>query len=322
MIFCTNPIANRKEERRIIKMQEIPQKVTIVGAGTQGSMLAFRSAVFGRTVTIFDLSEEQMKSAMEKIGIWFNEWTEEGKITSDYAKEMYSTITTCSILKEALEDADLVIENVPEILSLKQKVWCQIDEAAPEKTLLTTNSSSLKASDIGKDVVRKDKTFNINFMTPTKDDLVEVMWNDATSEKTKKAAISFLTAQKNVPIITSKEIKGFSLNRVWRSIKKECLKLWAGGYISAEDLDRAWILEWGTPYGPFALMDKVGLDIVKQIEMTYYDESGDPGDIPPEALDDMIKKGFLGEKTGKGFYEYPNPAYEQEGWLTGKTKGV
>jgi 3-hydroxybutyryl-CoA dehydrogenase len=183
---------------------------------------------------------------------------------------------------------------------------------------MTTNSSSLKASDIGKFIKRKDKTFNVNFMTPTKDDLVEVMWNTNTSEATKDAAIAFLKAQNNVPIVTTIEIKGFSLNRVWRAMKKECLKLWANGYISPEDFDRAWILEWGTPYGPFALMDKVGLDIVKQIEMTYYDESQDSNDIPPIALDDMIAKGWLGEKTGKGFYEYPNPAYEKPGWLRGE----
>jgi 3-hydroxyacyl-CoA dehydrogenase len=280
-------------------------------------MLAFRSAVFGRKVCIFDLSEESARKALDKIKVWLDEWVSEGKITSNFAAAAYAGITTASDLKEALKDADIVIENVPEILKLKQKVWADIDFAAPEKTLLTTNSSSLKASDIGMFVKRKDKTFNVNFMTPTKDDLVEVMWNSNTAEATKDAAIAFLKAQKNVPIVTAMEIKGFSLNRVWRAIKKECLKLWANGYISPEDFDRAWILEWGTPYGPFGLMDKVGLDIVKQIEMTYFDESQDPNDIPPAALDEMIAKGWLGEKTGKGFYEYPDPSYKNPAWLKG-----
>jgi len=298
-------------------MRDIPQNITIVGSGTQGSMLAFRSAVFGRKVCIFDLSEESARKALDKIKVWLDEWVSEGKITSNFAAAAYAGITTASDLKEALKDADIVIENVPEILKLKQKVWADIDFAAPEKTLLTTNSSSLKASDIGMFVKRKDKTFNVNFMTPTKDDLVEVMWNSNTAEATKDAAIAFLKAQKNVPIVTAMEIKGFSLNRVWRAIKKECLKLWANGYISPEDFDRAWILEWGTPYGPFGLMDKVGLDIVKQIEMTYFDESQDPNDIPPAALDEMIAKGWLGEKTGKGFYEYPDPSYKNPAWLKG-----
>lgn len=295
--------------------------VTIVGSGTQGSMLAFRSAAFGRTVHLYDLYESQLSNAREKIKGWFGNWVEEGRLDAMAAKEAYSRIITTTSLEEALADCDIVIENVPEILELKQKVWAQIDELAPERTLLTTNSSSLKSSDINLHTKRKDKTFNINFMTPTTDDLVEFMGNQDTSEQTKAAALEFLKAQNNVPIVTSKEIKGFSLNRVWRSIKKECLKLWAEGYITPSDFDRAWVLDWGTPYGPFGLMDKVGLDIVKQIEMTYYAESQDPDDIPPAALDEMIEKNFLGEKTGRGFYSYPDPEYLQEGWLKGEQTG-
>ena len=146
------------------------------------------------------------------------------------------------------------------------------------------------------------------------------MWNSETSEETKEMALAFLLAQENVPIVTEKEIKGFSLNRVWRAMKKECLKLWAQNYIKPEDLDRAFMLEWGTPHGPFGLMDKVGLDIVKQIELTYYAESGDPSDIPPKKLDEYIEKGWLGEKTGRGFYTYPNPAYLEENFLRGGKK--
>ena len=296
-------------------MSKLPQNVTIVGSGTQGSMLAFRSAAFGRKVCLYDLSEEQLSNAMAKIKGWFGDWVDEERLSPDMAAAAFSSMRTTSNLEEALRDCDIIIENVPEVLSLKQKVWKELDQAAPAATLLTTNSSSLKASDIGAFVARKDKTFNINFMTPTTDDLVEVMWNDNTSQETREAAIAFLTAQENVPIITKKEIKGFSLNRVWRAIKKESLKLWSEGYITPEDFDRAWMLEWGTPHGPFGLMDKVGLDIVEQIELTYYDESKDPDDLPPRALREMIEQGRLGEKTGRGFYEYPAPAYSRPGMV-------
>lgn len=212
-------------------MIKLPQKVTIVGSGTQGSMLAYRSAIYGREVSLYDVSGEAAVHAMKKIEGWFEEYGKEGEITVE------------SDLETALKDADIVIENVPEILELKQKVWEEIDRLAPEKTLLTTNSSSLKASDIGANVKRKDRTFNLNFMTPVKDDMVEVMWNSHTSDDTKEAALAFLKAQGNVPVITPKEIKGFSLNRVWRAIKKESLKLWADGYTTPENLDRAWMLE-------------------------------------------------------------------------------
>jgi 3-hydroxybutyryl-CoA dehydrogenase len=111
----------KKNRMECAKMENIPQNITIVGSGTQGSMLAFRSAVYGRRVCIFDLSEDATKKALMKVKIWFDEWVSKGKITSDAATSSFSSITTASNLKEALVDADLVIENVPEILHLSKK---------------------------------------------------------------------------------------------------------------------------------------------------------------------------------------------------------
>lgn len=296
------------------------QNVAIVGSGTQGSMLAFRCAIYNKNVYLFDVDKESLRNAIKKIEKWLHEYLAEQKITIKHAEDALQRIKIFDNLEDALKNAHLTIENVPEKLDLKQSVWVDIDKLGPKEMLLTTNSSSLRSSQIGVNVKRKDKTFNVNFMTPIKDDLVEVMWNEYTSEKTKTTVLDFLKSLKHVPIVTHKEIKGFSLNRVWRAIKKECLKLWAEGYIEPENLDRAFMLEWNTSYGPFALMDKVGLDVVRDIELSYYNESQDETDIPPPALDEMIARGWMGEKTGRGFYEYPNPAYQQPGWLRGENK--
>jgi 3-hydroxybutyryl-CoA dehydrogenase len=289
--------------------------VTVCGAGVQGSMLAFRFAIYNKKVSLYDVKKEIMVESLEKIIGWLNDYVQEGKLTRQQAQDALGHIYIQNDLSESLKDADFVIENVPERIELKQKVWAEIDKAAPGKTLLTTNSSSLRSSEIGIHVKRKDKTFNLNFMTPVKDDLVEVMWNDRTSEETKQAVIQLLESIKCVPVVTKKEIKGFSLNRVWRMMKKECLKLWAEGYIEPEDLDRAFMLEWNTDHGPFGLMDKVGLDVVRDIELSYYRESGDDADKPPKALEELIAQGLLGEKSGAGFYTYPDPAYAKAGWL-------
>lgn len=294
------------------------QKVSIIGAGVQGSMLAFRCGIYGKRVFVYDIDKGVLDKAYEKINNWLQEYVAAGKLTEAEKNLAVQNITLHSNIGEALKDTDIVMENVPEKLELKQSVWEVIDALAPERALLTSNSSSLRSSEMGIKVKRKDKTFNVNFMTPTKDDLVEVMWNQYTSEETKKLAIGFLKSNKNIPIITHKEIQGFSLNRVWRAIKKECLKLWAEGYITPDDLDRAFMLEWATEYGPFALMDKVGLDVIRDIELSYYRESGDERDLPPQALEEMIEKGFLGEKSGQGFYQYPRPAYEKPDWLKGE----
>ncbi len=294
------------------------EKITIYGAGVQGSMLAYRCAVYGKSVALFDINEAVLTKAKEKITNWLEKYAAQGRYTFKEAEAYAAAISYHKDMASALDEADLAIECVPENLELKQRVWAEIDQAAPEKTFLTTNSSSLKSSEIGRDVARKGKTFNVNFMTPTEDDLVEVMWNQYTTEETKKYALDFLHSIDCVPTVTTKEIKGFSLNRVWRAIKKECLKLWAEGYIQPEDLDRAFMLEWDTADGPFGRMDKVGLDVIRDIELSYYRESGDPTDLPPQALEDLVAQGKLGEKSGEGFYTYPNPSYLAEDFLKGK----
>ena len=105
---------------------------------------------------------------------------------------------------------------------------------------------------------------------------------------------------------------------MWRAIKKECLHLVDEGVASFEDVDRAWMIVFNNPMGPFGLMDVIGLDVVRDIELVYYNESGDDFDHPPKILLDKVKKGQLGVKTGKGFYSYPNPDLRDPDWLKGK----
>jgi 3-hydroxybutyryl-CoA dehydrogenase len=296
-------------------MHLAPGRVTIVGAGVQGSMLAFRCAVFGKRVAVHDVEPEALERARGKIAMWLAAFAGDGRLSETQARQASGNLVFAGDLRAALAEAELVLENVPERIDLKQAVWERIDALAPRDALLTTNSSSLRSSEIGERVARKDLTFNVNFMTPTEDDLVEVMWNASTSELTKARALGFLRSIGCVPIVTSREIKGFSLNRAWRAMKKECLMLWAEGYIEPDDLDRAFMMEWGTEIGPFGRMDRVGLDVVRDIELSYYRESGDETDLPPRALEDKVAAGELGEKSGRGFYDYPHPAYERPGWL-------
>ena len=110
---------------------------------------------------------------------------------------------------------------------------------------------------------------------------------------------------------------GYCCNRIWRAVKKEVLFLLDGGYISAEDIDRGWMLEWETTLGPCMIMDMIGLDVVRDIEMNYFRASGDPSDRPPKLLLEKIEQGKLGVKSGEGFYQYPHPAYKESGWLKG-----
>jgi 3-hydroxybutyryl-CoA dehydrogenase len=120
------------------------------------------------------------------------------------------------------------------------------------------------------------------------------------------------------PLMVLKESTGFIFNRVWRAIKKECLTVADTGVADYMDVDRAWMSLYNTDTGPFGMMDRIGLDVVRDIELVYYRESGDPRDKPPKILVDKINKGELGVKTGKGFYNYPDPEYRKPEWLHGK----
>ncbi len=148
--------------------------------------------------------------------------------------------------------------------------------------------------------------------------IVDLMRGSATSDATMERAERFARSIGLVPLVVQKQSTGFVFNRVWRAIKKECLHLVDDGVASFEDVDRAWMVLMGAPAGPFALMDIVGLDVVRNIEMVYYRESGNASDAPPKLLLDRIARGELGVKTGKGFYSYPNPAYRAAGWLQGE----
>jgi 3-hydroxybutyryl-CoA dehydrogenase len=121
-----------------------------------------------------------------------------------------------------------------------------------------------------------------------------------------------------ISLTVKKEILGFCFNRIWRAIKREALYMWANGFVDFRDTDRAWMVFSKMKEGPFAIMDKVGLDVVYDVEMIYYYESLDPKDRPPDALLEMIERGDLGVKSGKGFYTYPDPEFLHPDFLRPK----
>jgi len=293
-----------------MKAMEI-NRVGIVGAGTMGSRIAFQCTLFGKEVYLFDISPQVMEQAMETTKGWLTQ-----RADTEKAEAAFSLLHQCRTLGDCLVDAELVIEAVPENLELKRQVFAEIDRLAPAHALIGTNSSSLPSSRLADATSRPDKVFNINFNDPLNDELlVEVMGHADTAKETIAAAEDFVRSIKMVPITTKREIMGFAFNRIWRAIKKESLHVVAGGYADFEDIDRAWMLSFGVPRGPFGRMDEIGLDVIHHIEMQYYLDSGDERDKPPEFLDDFIAQGRLGVKSGKGFYTYPHPEYERPGWL-------
>ena len=119
-----------------------------------------------------------------------------------------------------------------------------------------------------------------------------------------------------MPLRVRRESTGFVFNRVWRAVKKEVMRVADSGVASIEDIDRAWMIKFGREEPPpFAQMDRIGLDVIRDIELQYAAESGDPGDLPPPLLTERVARGELGVKSGRGFYEYPDPAWQARRFL-------
>ena len=145
--------------------------------------------------------------------------------------------------------------------------------------------------------------------------MVDVMPGNKTSKETINKSIEWAEYIGCVPVFVKKPVMGYLGNRLWRMVKRESLMLWAEGYGDFIEIDRSWMLQFGTDLGPFAMMDAVGLDVVYDIEMAYYNESKKQEDKPPDALKQMIDRNELGLKTDKGFYDWKDPEFLKPGFL-------
>ena len=281
------------------------KKIAVIGVGTQGSMISFRNAVHGKSIIGYSRTQASIDTCKKKIDRWLEYYVQKGRLTGEQADEARGRVSYASGLAEACKDADMVIENVPEKLALKQEVFSQMAGLCPERTLFCSNTSSLLMSEICSELPqnRKDKSFSVDHDDPVRNDYLEIMWNIHTTQQTKEAALRHFRSVGFEPVVTEKEIKGYSINRTWRAIKRECLHLWADGYCNPREFDRGWTIEWGSKFGPFKLMDLIGLDTIYDIEMSYYNASGEERDKPPEKLREMIEAGILGMKSGSGFYD-------------------
>ncbi len=294
------------------------KKVGVVGLGTLGTQIAIQAAHYGYDVKGYDQDPEIFQQTIQKIRRMMKFLGKSPTMPVEEWEKAAQKVKVAKDMGEALQAADLVIEVVPENLELKRKIFAQIDSLAPPEAILATNSSSIPISRIENATQRPEKCLNIHFYAPaTSTNIVDVMGGAKTSPEVIETAKQFIRSIGCIPLTVKKEIMGFCFNSVWRAIKKQTLYMWAGGFVDFRDIDRAWMVFTQMTQGPFGIMDMVGLDVVYDIEMSYYNESKDPKDRPPQALKDMIDRKKLGVKTGKGFYTYPDPEFTRPDFLQG-----
>ena len=291
--------------------------VTIVGSGYMGNQIALQCAAHGKPVWMHDVREEAIESSRRTDFPGFlDRMIEDGRADAGQRQAILDRVQSTTDLARAVAEAELVIEAVREDIDVKRDAFGQLDEICLPHTILATNSSAIRIARIESATSRADRVLNAHFVQPVwKHPFVELMRGTATSDETLEAVRAFMTSIHVIPVLVRKESTGFIFNRMWRALKKEALRVVDQGIATVEDVDRTWMIQMETPMGPLALMDAIGLDVVRDIEMVYYEESQDPSDRPPQLLLDMIARGYLGVKTGRGFYTYPNPSWQSPDFL-------
>jgi 3-hydroxybutyryl-CoA dehydrogenase len=290
------------------------ERVAIIGAGSMGRQIALQLASYGSDLLIVDPSEDSRAAAKQYIEQTGKELEEKGILPPAAASAIHR-VEIRPGYEEELGDCWLVIEAVPEQIELKRDLFSKLSSHAPIETILATNSSSFRSGLLADVTVAPERLMNIHFLNhPWLRPAVELMTSGYTDEAHLGRVYSFLRASGLYPVVVKGASTGFLFNRIWRAIKKESLKVVAEGHGVPEDIDRFWCMSTGLKMGPFALMDRVGLDVVLDIERHYASESGDPKDQPPSFLEEMVERGQLGVKSGEGFYRYPDPPFEHPDW--------
>jgi 3-hydroxybutyryl-CoA dehydrogenase len=293
--------------------------VLVVGTGTMGQKIALQCARFGYEVIAYDSFAKSLDTAKAKIPNYAAELVAQHLMTAEEATATLSRIAYTMNPEEGAQ-ADLISESVIEDPELKGKVFSQFNSICPAHTLFTTNTSTLLPSRFAAATGRPDKFAALHFYGVWIKNLADIMPHPGTSPETLALLVAFAKRIGQVPTVLKKEYPGYIGNTLLGALNSIALKMvFTDQVASIEDVDRAFMLLEGTPIGPFGWLDHNGLDTIWHIMESGAKTSGDPG---AQAFADLFKreyidKGLLGVKSGKGFYSYPNPAYEQPEFLSG-----
>ena len=279
-------------------------KIAVLGAGAMGHGIAQLAAMAGFDVTMRDISEEFVDAGMKKIRWSVGKFIEKGKISPPEAEKILKRLKPLVSLKEAVEDADFVIEAIPEKLELKKQVFKEIDSFAPAHAILATNTSALPVTEIAVATNRPEKVIGMHFFNPPAlMRLVEVVMGEKTSENTCNVTIDLGKKFGKEPVLCKKDVPGFIANRI--TIPGTNLVAWMvhKGEYTIEEVDAAAMHKAGMPMGIFALLDFTGLDIA--YDVLKFMEEREPNFKVAPLINEKMEKGEIGVKAGKGFYTYP-----------------
>ena len=285
--------------------------VAVLGAGSMGHGIAHVSALGGHSVIVRDVEQERIERGLEQVEADLEDGVERGKLTPAEKEDAIERLTGTVSLEPAVEDADLVVEAVPERLDLKQEVFEEAEAVAPGDAVMATNTSSLSVTETAGALDDPSRCLGLHFFNPAHImPLVEVVVAEQTSTGTKEFADEYVDSIDKTPT-TVTDVPGFASSRLGAMFSLEAVRMVHEGVASVEDIDETMRLGYNLPMGPTELVDHTGVDVNVEVMESLREELGERF-RPPQLLKRKLRAGKFGRKTGEGFYV----------WEDGETVGV
>lgn len=288
------------------------KNVTVAGTGVLGSQIAFQTAFKGFEVASYDINDKALEKARKRFKVLMERYQEDKYGTKEEVEAAYNRISLHTDLEEAVENADLIIEAVPELLDIKKEFYQKLAKVAKEETIFASNSSTMVPSQLVEYTGRPEKYLHLHFANEIwRLNIAEIMKHERTSPEVFEEVIEFAKAIAMVPIPLHKEQPGYVLNTLLVPHLKAGMQMVVDGITQPEIVDKTWMISTGSPIGPFGFLDIIG----PNTPYNLYHAWGEEGDELSAKVAAWIKEEYLdkdrmGTANGKGVYTYPNPSYQ------------
>ena len=276
--------------------------ITVLGAGQMGQGIAHISALAGFNTRLYDKDKSTLEAAMAAVEQTLSKGVELGKITNADRVRTLERLTPAMTVEHGVEDAGLVIEAIPEDINLKKDLFRQVADSVPEETVLASNTSSLSITEIASGIPSPERVVGMHFFNPPHIiKLLEVIRGEKSASEIVDRVCE-IGRQMDREVVLISDSPGFASSRLGVVLGLEAIRMLEQGVASAADIDAAMVHGYRHPIGPLRLTDLVGLDVRLAIAQYLHEKLGSSQFEPPKLLQEMVRDGLLGKKSGKGFY--------------------